>query len=100
MSEYIAAARSPPLSEPANIKFLRLRGILRRRNNAQWQITRSRSLPIEAVLVAGPVPEDCRSGELRIITETRGTEEDGLAADIDGSSPAAVECCAAPALSW
>jgi hypothetical protein len=55
------------------------------RNNAQRQITRSRSLPIDAVPVAGPVPSDFRSGELRIITGTPRTEEDGLVVDIDGS---------------
>src|SRR5579863_1800811 len=33
INEYIAAARSPAQSEPANKKFFRLRGILRRRKN-------------------------------------------------------------------
>jgi len=83
-----------------NVAENALRCVSLGRNNAQRQITRSPLLPNNAAPVAEPVRKDFRSGELRIITATPETGEDGLAADIDGSSRAAVECCAAPALSW
>ena len=101
ISAYIAAARSPPLSEPANKKFFRQCTYVHCRNNAQLQIMRSLSLPNDAMRVAGPVADDYRSDELRIITTTPGTAECGLAVGIDDSSPEAVECGSvlAPSLS-
>ncbi|WP_216674452.1 hypothetical protein, partial [Paraburkholderia madseniana] len=72
INAYIAAARSPPLSEPANKKFFRQCNYVHWRNNAQPEIMLSPSLSNSAMRVAEAIRKDSRFGELRIITTTPG----------------------------